>query len=362
MYTVAPTIPAQPAKIAIVGEAPTSSDIKSGFLFSGYTGKFLTNLLHDARILREDCFITSVFDFASPTGDLADLCTKKKEADLIWRELGNEGKYPHKAIMSAKYLRAQYLPSLDRLREELIAADPNIIVTLGATALWALTGSGGITKNRGTVVEVDLGGPRTYKVIPTFHPQYVLKKWDARSLVIADLMKTKAESLTSEVNRPVREIWLAPTIADMEEFWEKHLASETRWAWDIETIPRAGLLTCIGFGTATHAICIPFFDGRAEDGNYWKSAGEEAEAWRIVKRWLLSPAGKVTQNGMYDMQWVWKKHGLTTRGPYHDTQLLHHSMYSEMKKDLGTLGSLYTNEIAWKQLNPARKTEGKKDE
>jgi hypothetical protein len=33
-----------------------------------------------------------------------------------------------------------------------------------------------------------------------------------------------------------------------------------------------------------------------------------------------------------------------------DTMLLHHSMYPELPKSLGFLGSIYTNEAAWKLM------------
>jgi hypothetical protein len=33
-----------------------------------------------------------------------------------------------------------------------------------------------------------------------------------------------------------------------------------------------------------------------------------------------------------------------------DTMLLHHAMYPELPKSLGFLGSIYTNESAWKLM------------
>ena len=345
-----------------MGEAPSAADAKGGEPFLGNSGRLLSDMLHEARIIRRDCYITHAFLDKPPYGDISNWCVKKKEADRQWKELGNEGKYPLKGIGSGKFIVPNRLGDLDRLHKELVEADPNVILCLGATALWSLTGSGGITKNRGTVVEVDLGGPRKYKVIPTFHPSYILRKWDGRVIAIADFMKAKMESLSPKVHRPKRELWLSPDLEMMEDFWVHHLACQERFAWDIETIPRGGFITCIGFGTASHAICIPFYDERKEGGNYWDDPKEEVHAWNMIKAWLGGGASKITQNGMYDMQWVWKKHGFFPSGDLEDTQLMHHSMYPEMKKDLGTLGSLYTNEIAWKQLNPARKTIGKKDD
>ena len=349
-------------KIAIVGECPSDADCKGDEPFLGQSGRLLSDMLHEARIIRRDCYITHVFLEKPPYGDINNWCVKKKEADEQWKELGNAGKYPFKSIGSGKYIAPPHLVSLNRLRQELIEINPNVILCLGATALWALTGASGINKNRGTVVEVDLGGTRSFKIIPTFHPTYVLRKWDGRPIVIADMMKTKAESHSPKIHRPKRELWLEPSIEDMEDFWVHHLAREPDIAWDIETIPKAGIITCIGFGTKTHAICIPFYDARKENGSYWDNPKDEVHAWNMIQAWLSGNARKITQNGVYDMQWVWKKHGFFPRGELEDTQLMHHSMYPEMKKDLGTLGSLYTNEIAWKQLNPARKTIGKKDD
>lgn len=360
MTDIKPYVPPVKPKIMIIGEAPGEEEARQGTPFVGHSGRLLTALLHEVGILRSDCYITNVFLNRPPDNDLKHWCTDKKTADALWREEHDIGKYPYKALLPSKYLKPEYLHELSRLKEEILSADPNLIIALGNTPLWALTGAGGITKLRGTVLEYELSGKK-YKLLPTLHPAFVLRVWEMRGVVQADLMKARIESEFPEIRRTPREIWIEPTIEDILVFKDKYLINAEQFSYDIETIPRAGLITCIGFGIKTAAICIPFFDSSKLKGSYWETAKEEISAMGLVKEILQLPNPKVTQNGMYDMQWLWRKWGMTPKGIPHDTQLLHHSMYPEMKKDLGFLGSLYTNEIAWKTFR-GKKLEGKKDE
>lgn len=360
MPDITPYFPEGPCNITIIGEAPGQKEAEQGRPFVGPSGKVLTDMLHEAQILRSDCHVTNVFLNRPPNNELKHWCYgSKKEADAAWKEEYGEGKYPLKSVSSGKYMRIEHLGEIGRLQKEIEYADPNLIIALGNTPLWALTGDGGITKNRGTIMEVEILG-KTYKLLPTFHPAYVLRLWESRPIVIADLMKAKLESEFPQVRRTPRELWIEPTIADIIQFTELYLKPVPIFAWDIETSPKGGFITCIGFGTATHAICIPFADTRTEHNSYWSTPEQEAKAIHLVRNILHLPNAKVAQNGMYDMQWVWNQWGITPRGELHDTQLLHHSMYPEMKKDLGFLGSLYTNEVAWKGFRSTAQ-EGKKD-
>lgn len=336
--------------------------MREGIPFVGASGKELNRMLNEAMILRTDCFLTNVFLERPPDNKIDEWCTSKKEADTRWQADGNEGKYPYSYLQRGKCLFHELMPEIDRLKAELIEVNPNVIVCLGNTPLWALTQTSGITKLRGTALPVDLGTGKLYKVIPTYHPAYILRRYEHRPVTVADLIKVERESHFPEIRRPSRELWIEPTVPDIADFMYDYLVEAPVMAWDIETIPNAGIITCIGFGTTTHAISIPFFDGRKENGSYWETHAEEVEAWGMVKVMLELLNDKLTQNGMYDMQWMWKKMGMTPRGEFHDTMLLHHSMFPEMEKSLGFLGSIYTNETAWKELRPKHRTEGKKDE
>ena len=94
---------------------------------------------------------------------------------------------------------------------------------------------------------------------------------------------------------------------------------------------------------------IEFIDERKEDWNYWNKT-EEEYAWSAVKTVLESNFPKVGQNGLYDIQYLWRQYGLRVNNYLHDTMLLHHSLQPELPKGLGFLGSVYCSERAWKKL------------
>jgi hypothetical protein len=53
--------------------------------------------------------------------------------------------------------------------------------------------------------------------------------------------------------------------------------------------------------------------------------------------------------------------GLRPANVAEDTMLLHHSLFPELPKGLGFLGSIYTNEASWKLMHGLTDTE-KRDE
>lgn len=350
--TIQPTKPAypdKPCRIVVVGEVPTQNDMNKGYLFSGYSGKELTAMMHEAKLARGDCYITSVFKFVPPKGDLNELCSNKKNADRLWQEAGNAGKYPHKALSPGKYLMPQYLGCIDELFAEIAAIQPNVIITLGNTPLWVLTGESGITKSRGTVMEICIN-ERNYKVLPTFNPAYVLRRFDDRPLMVSDLQKAEEESHTTDFDRFPRELWTEPNLADIRRFINEHLREAPVISCDIETA--RGQITCIGFGTKTHAICIPFVDERKSGYSYWPTAAHEVIAINTVSEIFALGKPILGQNFMFDLYWMWKVWGVYPSGEIHDTMLMHHSLQPEMQKSLGFMASVYTNEIAWKKLAP----------
>ncbi|MCK5603863.1 uracil-DNA glycosylase [Candidatus Pacearchaeota archaeon] len=361
-FRIAPALPIQDYNnVVIVGEAPGFEEETQGIPFVGQSGQELTHMLAEAGIIREQCYITNVFMTKPPGNDITRWMMKKAEADIAWAKLGNSGKYPFKSLSSGKYFDPAKMEDVKRLHAEVIAQDPNIVIALGNTPLWALTGEGGIKKVRGTLLEVDLiSAPRRYKLLPTYHPAYILRQWADRPIVIADLIKAARESTTKTYIRPERLLWLEPSIADIQEFIREVIMPSPAIACDIETAHKQ--IPCVGFGTAKEAICIPFLDVRKPDWSYWATKAEEVKAWLLIKYICETlPLTKTFQNGMYDIFWLWKKHGITANSTA-DTMLRHHSFFPEMQKGLGFLGSIYTNETAWKRMRPRKlKTDKRED-
>ena len=242
------------AKIAIVGECFGEQEALIGKPFQGYSGQELTRMLQEAGLSRRDCFLTNVLALRPPNNDLGALCCNKTSC-------GEGYTLPHLGKIG-QYLQPQYLPELDRLRDELTQVSPNLIIALGATACWALLHTNGIGALRGTVATSSLV---PHKVLPTYHPAAVLRNWAWRPIAIADLIKAKRESDFPEIKRPERFILVNPTIAEAREWVDQHLKSEC--ACDIET--KFGMIEMVGFSSSpTHAMVIPFWD-KNKGGNYW---------------------------------------------------------------------------------------------
>jgi uracil-DNA glycosylase len=326
--------------IMIVGEAYGEKEEEQGKPFVGTSGWLLDQMLAQAGIDRRECYLTNVFNFRpKPSNDIKNVCGPK--ADAL-------PGYP--ALQKSKFVRKEYAGELDRLYREIGREAPNVILALGATAVWALCLTTGIKAVRGSTtllhptVAGSVGLNRPVKVLPTYHPAAVARQWTLRPIVIADLDKAKRESASAEYTRPSRRIWIKPTLEDLQAFEELHVRSAERLAPDIET--KQDQITCIGFATDAHnAIVIPFF---TESGlSYWPTVAEEVAAWNYVRRWLaLKPS--VFQNGLYDINFLWSRYGIPVPLAGEDTMLLHHAWQPEMEKGLGFLATIYTDEASWK--------------
>lgn len=306
-------------------------------------------MLENAGIDRADCFLTNVFNLHPPGNDLTELCGGKA--------YGIPG-YP--ALAKSKYVRAEYAAELDRLANELIAVNPNIIVALGNTPMWALLGHTGVGKFRGTT-DLSTHCVTGFKVLPTFHPAAVLRQWELRPIVVADLIKAEKESKYAELQRTRREIWIEPTLEDIVRFRDEHIRDCGILSTDIET--SGTLITCIGFAPSPRiGIVIPFVDTRRPGRSYWPDAKTEKQVWNIVRDILGDgTVPKLFQNGLYDISFLWRAAGISVRGATHDTMLLHHSLQPEMRKGLGFLASVYADEGAWKEMRAKAETIKKDD-
>ena len=144
------------ANLMIVGDAPSNSDDSSGKVFTGRSGELLTKMLENVLGLgRDDVYITNVLkcralDTQSPSPTFAHTC------------------HPY-------------------LLKQITLIQPKIIIAFGELAYQYLTGDDSpLVEVRGTVHEKD-----GYKVVPTYHPNYLLRNPSAKKEVFEDLKKVK---------------------------------------------------------------------------------------------------------------------------------------------------------------------------
>lgn len=350
--------------IVIVGEARGAEEHRINSSFVGASGVELLRLLNEARIItlsgndkafisdyyrrgdprsidsvwraHPELFRTNVFQIHPPANRLEWFCGGKAD--------GIPG-YP--ALITGKYVRTEFEPELDRLADEIIERDPNLIIGLGNTALWALCGRTGVGKIRGTT-QLTTHCVSGYKLLPTYHPASLFRQWENRPTTIMDLIKARRESDFPDIRRPACEIWIEPTLADIESFINDFIIGCDLLSVDIET--SGSRITCIGFAPSRErAIVIPFDDDRSKSRSYWPTREIESAAWRLIRAVLVDGTiPKLFQNGLYDIAFLLRSYGIGVRGCAHDTMLLSHALQPESLKGLGYLGSIYTDFGAWK--------------
>lgn len=297
------------------------------------------------RLHSDEIYRTNVLNLHPPGNDLNEVCGPKAE--------GVPG-YPA-LLKPAKYLQAKYEVELERLSAELLSHNPNLIIALGNTALWALSGGTGIAKIRGTTFLSTLT-VADFKCIGVYHPAAVLRQWELRPTTIMDLVKAKRESLFPELRRPNCEIWIEPSLEDINRFISTYILGCDLLSVDIETTGTR--VTCIGFAPrADLAIVIPFDDQRRSDRSYWQTIDDERRCWTLVRQVLEDQTiKKLFQNGVYDVGFLARSYGIRTNGAAEDTMLAHHAQQPESLKGLGYLGSIYCDFGSWKHMRKKDET------
>ena len=236
-----------------------------------------------------------------------------------------------------------------------MGANPNLIITLGNTALWALSGSTGISKVRGTTY-LSTFTVGDFKCLSTYNPAAIFKQYELRPTIIMDFVKAARESQFPEIRRPNCEIWIEPSLEDIATFIDKYVRTCDLLSVDIET--SGTRVTCIGFAPrADLAIVIPFDDQRRPDRSFWPSLELECRVWDLIGKVLQDGTiPKLFQNGVYDIGFLARSMGVLVRGATEDTMLLSHALQPESLKGLGYLGSIYTDHGSWKHMRKKHET------
>ena len=138
------------SELMFIGEGPGADEDARGIPFVGRAGELLTRMIVAMQFRREDVYIANIVKCRPPNN-------RQPEED------------------EAKTCLPFLLRQIQLLR-------PKAIVTLGATPLRDLLGKTGITRMRGHWLEYD-----GIKVMPTFHPAFLLRNPPAKREVWEDL-------------------------------------------------------------------------------------------------------------------------------------------------------------------------------
>lgn len=343
--------------LVILGEAPAHEEVTTGEPFMGSSGKLLKrSLLPDAGLNPDNFHFLNTFIKRPPNNELLKQWFANKT------ELKKLGHVPSGDPLNKRYLLPEHRWQLEELDGRLRSLQPDLIICLGGTALWGVSGDGAIGTHRGTFFQSRYG-----LAIATYHPAALLRQWSNLPLAWSDLRKA-ARHLSGELPAPLkRRVYINPTWAEMGQVYAAFMRDPTAvLGVDIETSPSCGQITTIAFGTPTLCICIPIWNKDAAPGreNVYPVIADERKAWRWIDRFAKLPNPKVMQNGLYDSQYLMDAGPIDIRlSNWHDdTAILHHALQPELPKALGTLASIYLNEPSWKQMRAASKDAAKADE
>lgn len=154
--------------IVLVGEAPGAEEARLGRPFVGRSGQLLDKMLERAEIERDACLIANVFRRQPPGNKVDHFFISRRAATVEGIGLAEEyGKF------GSAFCRSEFASEIDNLRDVLRREKPKVIVALGRTPLWALTGENGLLKKVGQALPCRL--MPSVQVIPTFHPSFILR-------------------------------------------------------------------------------------------------------------------------------------------------------------------------------------------
>lgn len=142
---VVPGVGPKRADIMLIGEGPGADEDRHGRPFVGRAGRLLDQLLAGSGIDRDDVFITNV---------------------VACRPPGNRTPRAREIAAHAPWLDAQ-----------LRIVRPQLVVTLGRTALVYFIPNAKVTALRGKIQSVERAGLKL-RVLPTYHPAALLRNPD----------------------------------------------------------------------------------------------------------------------------------------------------------------------------------------
>ncbi len=145
--------------IMIVGEGPGQKEDDLGKPFVGDAGQLLNKMLGAINIKREKVYITNVVNYRPPNNRKPDPTEINRYSEF--------------------------------LKKHISIIDPKILVLMGSTAMESLFGYKiKISKERGLWKEVIINN-KTYIVMITFHPAYLLRQSDQKKYSWIDLKEIR---------------------------------------------------------------------------------------------------------------------------------------------------------------------------
>lgn len=303
------------ARIMVVMDNPTRDDNQRGYYGAGSFGTLLRRILRRAGISEEDVFISG-----------ATRCYTGK-----------------------KPIKTELVKCRDYLAEEIKTVKPEIILSMGTSALHSMVNSYQTTimKNRGSLRMLEEFG------IPLLPTVALGSVWNApamEQLITMDF--TKARTYLDGWTDPVTtEAFIARSITDANNICGE-LAESEEFSFDCETTG----LDYMSEPSSTHVgakvLCVSFSNRVGVGytipllGEYCKeiwSPSDYKEIVDILYDILTCGVPKAATNGKFDVKYLWHHLSIPVQNFRADDQLLFAHVNEEKPHSLEHMRTLYTN-------------------
>jgi uracil-DNA glycosylase family 4 len=313
----------QQTDVVMIGEAPGKDEVKfSKRPFTGGSGRVLNSLLMHVAVDRRTVYMTN-----------AVKCRPTLINDL--KEEKDRTPTRHEMDYCRPFLEA-----------EIAQANPNLIVALGASALYQTRGRDDIGKMRGFLSDstfpqaasAEIENPPKRKVLASFHPAALMRQQHMFPLAIEDLKQIPKESTFPEIRRIQVEYRTHGVGSGDPDSIVKAARIAGFVCEDLETTGLKGdrdQILCVGVGTRAFAA----------DCFVWSTRVAE-----MVRQLHSDPAIEVVGQNVegFDFPFLEAKQVPYPKYKRFDTLLAAHLINPDLPKDLGTIGSLYTDREYWK--------------
>jgi uracil-DNA glycosylase family 4 len=283
-----------------VGDKPSGTDAAEGKPFVGGAGPWLNSLLKVSKISRTSLNVVNAIGCACPSN------IHPLDREWVWtsRETARAG---------VEYCQRNHLqPVIDKKKW-------TRIVSLGEHTLPTLTPRSGLQLWRGSALPLRGRMNEGVRVMPTYHPDYVMRDANVFTEVSRDLRKP--------LTLPPENYNLYPSINDVRAFDSTEVSFDFEWDY-------SGNVTLCGLSGRAHealvvAWCEPYI----------------TEVRRILESAkVLIGHNLIGAELSYIQKWGWD----ISRAELVDTMLLHHLVQPNARHSLAYVASVFTNKVFWK--------------
>jgi uracil-DNA glycosylase family 4 len=310
------------AKIMFIGEAPGKDENTTGKPFCGYAGRTFNQLLSQAGIARHLCLVTNVAR-VQPPGNRISAYYEDKNCTIPTRQMKEW---------------------IDLLQKEIILYDPNVLVALGNTALYTLTGFKKISDYRGYIIPSTLVPGK--KVLATYHPQNINYEWRNFFPTVLDLRKASRHSTDPHIPQD-NSVLVANASPRQFIDYLKGLNSDPnimRVTLDVETSQPGTHISIIGIAHSREfAMSVKLLNGKTP------TMPERDEIELYTELAILGRNKEFAmQNAPFDKGVLWYNQHILIEKVWMDTLIAAHCCWPELPRDLGFLASICLDVPPWK--------------